>query len=221
MAAGGSKIDWGQEAVPRERVLFFLFLGVIVYLFYSLVWSRAESAAKETAKQTKVLTAQIASMEQLLDATKKQAEQPKVEQPEVVPGAPKEDPRFAPYLRGELKRSEEVLEEMVKNLTNPLILRGVELASFSMDKAIDGGTYLRVPFTLQVEGPFAATMLYLQHIEELPLLVVFDDLEVVSPAKQRMQLMTTLRSTLYVVKSAAALTAPLDPTGKPPATPAK
>lgn len=209
------KVDWTQEAVGREKVLFFVFLGVLVYLFNTLVWSRAQASAADTAKQMKTLTAQIASMEQLLKATRDRAEQPKAPQAE-TPTVSGDDPRFAPYLRGEIRRTEEVLEEVVKNLTNPLALQGIELASFSMERANDSGTYLRVPFTFQIDGSFAATVQYLQRIEELPLLVIFDDIDVLSPADRRARLQTTLRATLYVVKSASALTAPLTPTGTTP-----
>lgn len=205
MAFEEGKFDWSQEAPNRERLWLVVILVMVVYVFYSLVWGPQRIKTKNYRKEVETVETQIDAAQKLVEATINAAQSGAVAAP---PGIAPDDPRFAPYLRGELRSSEEVLEEVVAKLTAPQALRGMDLVGFQQKEANETEHYQRVPFELRLEGPFGATVQYLEYIEALPLLLVYDDVEILSPEENRAMLKMTLKASLYVVKSASALASP-------------
>lgn len=205
MAFEEGKFDWSQEAPNREKLWLFVILGLVVYVFFALVWGPQRGKTKHYRSEVDNVQTQIDAAQKLVEATVQAAQSGVVEAP---PGIAPDDPRFAPYLRGELRPSEDVLEEVVAAVTSPQALRGIELVGFQQMAANETEHYRRIPFELRLEGPFGATVQYLEYIEALPLLIVYDDVDVLSPEGNRAVLKVTLKASLYVVKSASALASP-------------
>ncbi|GEM_PF-4348178 len=209
MGMSSGKIEWNEVAVPREQGLFLVVLLIIVYGLNTYVWGPQCDATKGVRKDIDAMSAQVKIMEQTLAKLQEVKAAPVVEAPVETAAPSLADPRFAPYLRGDIKRREDIQRDVVHSLTSPDTLRGLTLQDMVFDDhPIDQGHYVRVPFRLAVKGPFNATLHYLQQIELLPILVVFDDIVVISPIKDRSQLETTLSASMYVVKSADAFFAP-------------
>lgn len=202
MGLSGEKIDWSQEAPNRERLWFFLVMGVIVYLFATLFWSHAQTRDEEIDKDIETVRVQIEAMEKILavkiePTIKKDSDEKKIE----------DDPRFVPYLEGKIIPKEELLRQLDSSLSDPSLLGTVELIDKTVGEATDKETFIRIPFGINISGGFIETMNYMERIEKLPLLIIYEGVSVSAPQDNPQILSTRITGSLYVVKSAAALQA--------------
>lgn len=222
MAVGEGKIEWSQEAPTREKILFVAALGLMLYAFSVWLWGPQRDKTKIFTKEITQLEGQVETFEKILSVAVKPAETvPEAPQTEIRRESAAADPRFTPYLKGELKTQEQILQEVSGELATPKILGKVTLAGLDVGDSIDKGEYLEIPFDLRVEGTYQDTVNYLQRIEKIPILVVFRGMTVQAKADNPVQLETLLSSAAFVVKSAAALKESGGATEAPPSAPAE
>lgn len=205
MAQGG--IDWKQEAQGRERIYFVVFLLLIPLMFGRVVWGPKRVKTAEVAQELKNVMLQVDTVKNRLTEVKKiQAARAGARPTETSAAATNGDGRFAPYMQGLVRSRQEVMSDIVKRLTGPQALKGIALNGHSIGSDVDAGTYLTVPLELNLEGPFAALVQYFDAVEKMPLLLTIDNitLNAVTEAPGRIQV--RLATTVYVVKSAAAIT---------------
>lgn len=205
MGLEGGKIEWSQEAPTREKLWFLLVLVLVVYVFATLLWFPQRAKGRGIDKKIEKAQAQVDALEKVLAA---QAVQQAAPAAAPAPGSTEADPRFAAYLDGKIRDREEVLGSVMQEVGSPKVLKNVTLLDMVFgddDKQTD---YVRVPFSLSLEGEFGETLAYLERIEKKPLLVIYDGIAMSALAENPLKLTTRLQASLFVVQSAEALKAP-------------
>lgn len=201
-------IDWKQEAQGREKAYFFLILVMMVVMFMRVLWGPKLADNKVVDQDFKNVMLQVNTLKaRLADVKKQQADSVGHEVATPAVAQPVSDDRFSSYLKGEVRSRQEVMSEVVQKLTGPQVLKGLALNGHSVGTDVDSGTYLAVPLELNLEGPFAALVQYFDAVEKLPLLLAVDNLSVSGPPETPGRLLARLSISVYVVKSAAAITA--------------
>ncbi len=219
MALNGGKIEWSKEAPTREKIWFFAVLGLILYAFNVWMWGPEQVKTKMAQDEAKQSRSQVETLEKVLAMAVKPAV-PTVDTPKPASkNTPATDLRFAPYLKGELKTQEQILQSVSEEFATPKILGAVTLHGLNFGSATDKGDYLEIPFDLVIEATYQETVGYLQRIEKKPVLAVFRGANVQAKSEDPNRLETHLTSSAFVVKSAAAIIAPsaAAPAGNPPA----
>lgn len=208
MALGGGKIEWSQEAPPREKIMFVVVLGMMLYAFSVWLWGPQRAQTKIVQKEVDVLQTQTDALETILSAAAKKSAAPVVAVPIATPQRDPiaTDPRFASYLKGEFRSQEQVLQDVSAELATPKVLGKVVLGGINFGDAVDKGDYREIPFDLRIEGSYQDTVSYLQRIEKIPILVVYRGVHVQAKTDNPSQLESQITAAAFVVKSAAALT---------------
>lgn len=201
-----ARIDWKQEAQGREKIYFILLPLLLLFMFGRIVWGPRLSKTADLQKSLQAEQGIVTAYKKQLEELKKQQAQAgsQVAAPATVSAT---DERFAAYSRGEMKSRQEVLGEVIRAITGPQVVKdGIELLSHKSGTEIDANTYLMIPLEIDLEGPFGALLRYLDRVEDLPLLLTIDNVELNAPPEKGGRVQAKLFSTVYVVKSAAAIT---------------
>ncbi|MBI2343423.1 MAG: hypothetical protein HYV02_03675 [Deltaproteobacteria bacterium] len=205
MVAAQSKWEWSQEAPGREKVWFFLMLGLIVYLCYIGVWGPQRARSHMVREKIDTAKVQLETLEKILSVKIEKKNTPLASAPV---GIQPDDPRFQPYLSGEMKGRHAVLKEVSEVMTSPAVLREMELLQMRFEEEQDKGDYLEIPFELRLEGSYRAMTHYFFAVESAPILAIIRGIDLVSPKIEEGRLQATLSGAAFVIKSAAALQTP-------------
>lgn len=202
MGLEGGKIEWSQEAPTREKLWFLLVLLLVAYVFATLLWVPQRGKNREIDKKIEVAQAHVDALEKVLAARAAQDAAPAAV---VAPGSVEADPRFAVYLDGKIRDREEVLGSVMQEISSPKVLKNVMLLDMVFGEDDKQNDYVRVPFSLSLEGEFGETLAYLERIEKRPLLVIYDGIALSAMAENPLKLTTRIQASLFVVQSAEAL----------------
>lgn len=192
---------WSETVPKKERVYYVVLIGLCALMAYLFFYesiqqeiSKLDGKIERSTEQEESLSARIQELEkQIEESGESTARRQSAEDLT-------SHPRFAPLLSGEVKDSFTVAREAMNALTSKDALQDMELDEFRMDNIEDKGSYQRIGISLQLTGSYDQVVRYLREMENLPMLLRFDNVGIIVDPDHRQLLRAKVVGAVYVVK---------------------
>lgn len=187
------RLDWTRLTL-RERVLFVLTLGVMGVVLVSLLFWPTKQRIELHQVQLQALTSEIKKTQALLpEARDKAFELRQIRQKGEVAG-------------GFLVKASDILpggsrlSSFLEELTRLARLQRVEFVSVRPEGVEDKGSYLQLTMRIDVQSRFRELGEYLLMLENLPRVIIIDEMKVESSTETTPYVMAHLKATTYMAK---------------------
>lgn len=162
-----TKVDWKAMPTAREKTIFYGALFFFFIFFLRSCWFPSMNAI--TAVQ-----------QEMNDAMKEKSE---IESPAGFLGMPSQkwlgtEEKRGEYLSAAKKLSDSPNIVMMREFSNPALLRGLKLIDIKFEQASQQKGVLTQPWKLSLYGSFVSVGSYLERLESLPMLLIIDNIDI-------------------------------------------
>ena len=179
--------DWKKSISPREQVLSGLVLLAFVTMFFRVVYFPKRDGNEDLAKKIVASELEQSSLEKFTQALM-QATPQKVTLQVQSPALQ--------VLKGSEKPAAKAIADLLSILSDRDFLQGLSVKELNDLPPKQERGYRKITFTVKVAGPFVAAMNYIKRVENLPVLLSVDLIEMLSPAFQSEEITLELIGTL-------------------------
>jgi hypothetical protein len=174
-------VDWRQKPNPRERIIFFGTLVVMLFGFVKSCWLPSREAIS-------ILKEDLTKVEQEAQVAREMKDMPT--QPlSAVPTM------ISPALRGIGKVRD--VDNIVKLFSQPLLLKGVQIKAVKISPPEHEGNMVRRRLELTVTGNFYAVGQYIESLEGFETPYIIEDFSMVRGGDKSSMVTVTLKGLVY------------------------
>lgn len=180
MPLGLQSVDWQQKPNVRERIMFFAAMAVFFLGFLKACWFPSRSA--------------IADLHDEIDKLHQEKKVAMQLRPDIA--APGGAPIAAsPVLTG--AGSIKDVQSAIKNISQPLVLKGVKLLGVKVEELERDGNVVRQKVEMQLSGSFYSVAEYLEVVETLPAPLVIEDFSISLNDDKSGRVTTMIKGSFY------------------------
>lgn len=166
-----SKIDWQQEASPRERVYFVIVMILIVFLAFRILWLPISHGMKTKKMEISNLKLQISTLEKFTDLDKKLApQQPAIKKEEI-------DKKIEEILKKSSDDPQKIMSSVIRDVTSRSKLGNLILNDVTFQPPVAQSGYASMPVAIVVEGTYSSIETYLSKLEKIEYLFTVDNIK--------------------------------------------
>lgn len=194
-----TKTDLKQIAKTREAILALCAIGLLVVIFFKVIYSSRADALGELKTKIKTLQNEEKNLKKANQTLKEQKSKTKVST------TPKAAGIKTQILKGERKAQILTMPELLQTITQPDFLPGMTITSLSSSASQSGSGFTKTPLVIKGKGSFLGITSFMDKLDSLITLFAVDSVSIISTPELGNMMDVEINATLYKVEGTYAI----------------
>lgn len=188
------KTDLKKIANTREAILAVCAIGLLMIIFFKVIYSSRADALGELKTKIKTLQSEEKSLKKTNQTLKEQKSKSNVANTPKTPGIKMQ------ILKGERKAQILTMPELLQTITQPDFLQGMVITSLSSNTSQSGSGFTKTPLVIKGKGSFLAITSFMDKLDNLVTLFAIDSVSIISTPELAGIMDVEINTTLYKVE---------------------